>query len=230
LYYMDYSSDSSKVTDIIKSDSVFNITGYACKLLTVKTDATSKRYIYTSTLLNDPTYDRTNTIGNFNEYTKATGGAIYLWHRLETPIAAETDSCVHVEQKNIDDHIFDLPTLPIKKFSIETLISPAKFPGTPDRWSKYLQANLDSKVADKYLKLPKGQIEATQKVMVQFTVSETGMLSDIHVVNKDEVHPKLAEEAMRVIRESPRWTPGVVYGEKMTTTVNQPVTFKVVKG
>jgi len=230
LYYLDYPYDTAKVIDITKSDSVFNIAGYNCKVITIRTSVSNSRLYYTSALLNDPVYVRMNTMGKFSAFFRETGGAVYLWHREEYPLATETDSCIRVEAKSIDDHIFDLPALPQKKFSVKSLTSTAGYSGGEERWVKYLQANLDSKVAAKYLKLPKGQDQAIQKVYVEFVVSETGMISDIHVANKDEVHPKLAEEAMRVIRESPRWTPAVFYGEKITTTVKQPIIFTVVKG
>ena len=226
LYYMDYSGDSTALTGIVKSDSVFQIDHYPCKLITINFHGASSRYYYSTDLRFDPVHDSTNTIGHYNDYLRATGGAVYLWNRIEYPIFVMTDSCIRVEPKKIDDHVFDLPGLPVKKFSFASLIMVARFPGKPGSWLAYLESNLNSKLALKYVKLPRGQSEASVTVYVEFVVGEDGNISNIHVDNQGEVSSKLAEEAMRVIRESPRWLPGTVYGEKFTSPVKQPVVLR----
>jgi hypothetical protein len=54
-------------------------------------------------------------------------------------------------------------------------------------------------------------------------------LSNIKVINPNEVHPKLAEEAIRVITESGRWTPAQVLNEKVVYHFVQPITFQVAR-
>ncbi len=135
-------------------------------------------------------------------------------------------SCTGIQQKAVDDHVFDLPALPVAKFTVTSLHTPAKFRSSDNAWQKYLTANLDTKIAEKYLKIPKGSKEATQAVIVEFRVAENGELSEIQVANKTEVHPKLAEEAIRVVREAPGWTPATIYGEKIASWCRQPVVFK----
>jgi hypothetical protein len=49
------------------------------------------------------------------------------------------------------------------------------------------------------------------------------------LVNKSEVHPKLAEEALRVISASPPWTPAAVLGEKIIFWYKQLITFEATK-
>jgi hypothetical protein len=229
LYWMDYSADTSTVTGVTKSDSIFKVDQYPCKVITIRTQNVSWRYYYSPDLLKDPKTDSGNTIGHFDIFDRETGGAVYLWVRSEYPFAVHTDSCVRVEVKKIDDHVFDLPALPKKKFEIGSLIRRAKFPGNSNSWLNYLQGNLDSKIAGKYVKLPKGQDEASVTVFVTFIVNESGLISDIRVVNQNEVHPKLAAEAVRVIQESPRWQPTEWYGEKVSALVRQPIVFKVTR-
>src|SRR5580658_1857000 len=189
LYWMDYSADTSTVTGVTKSDSIFKVDQYPCKVITIRTQNVSWRYYYSPDLLKDPKTDSGNTIGHFDIFDRETGGAVYLWVRSEYPFAVHTDSCVRVEVKKIDDHVFDLPALPKKKFEIGSLIRRAKFPGNSNSWLNYLQGNLDSKIAAKYVKLPKGQDEASVTVFVTFIVNESGLISDIRVVNQNEVHP-----------------------------------------
>jgi TonB family protein len=132
-----------------------------------------------------------------------------------------------VEEKKVDDHLFDLPALPRKIFTASQLYSPAHYPGNNGAWLKYLQTNLDGNLALKYVKISKDQAEASQQVIVEFVVSEDGSVNNLHVINKQEVNSHLAEEAMRVIRDSPRWAPAMFFGEKITTSVKQPVIFAV---
>jgi hypothetical protein len=122
---------------VVKSDSIFQVNQHACKAITLRTPGVTMRYYYSPQLLTNPVYDSTNTIGHFNTYTRETGGAIYLWVHSEYPIASMTDSCVRVDPKKIDDHLFDLPALPVKKFEIATLFKPARFSSSPNGWLGY---------------------------------------------------------------------------------------------
>lgn len=231
LYYQDYSDDTSKVTDVLKDDAITRMNDMDCKSLTIKTANATLQFYYAPSLRNNPDYDRNNTIGHFDVYTRETGGAIWLKQHDEFSFGWITETCSKVEPKTVDTAVFALPDLPQRKFGSTQLSSLPRFPGKEGAWAKYLGANLDpdKKLTFKYVKLPKGDSVASQQVMVRFTVLADGQLTNIQVVNKDEVHPKLAEEAMRVIRESPRWIPCMVYGEKVAYPTQQPVTFKVMR-
>lgn len=225
LYYLDYSWDTSRVTAILRSDSSFKVNNYDCKAITIKTATVSRRYYYSNSLLLNSEYDKENTIGHYNDYSRE-AGAVYLGSRTDLSFGYEILNCVRVEQKPIDDHVFDLPALPLKKLDPSTAFVSAHFPGKDGAWLKYLQSNLNGEIALKYLKVPKGHDEASEQVIVQFLVSDDGMISHIQVLNKNEVHARLAEEAVRVIRESPRWVPGTVFGETISGSIKQPIIFK----
>jgi len=83
----------------------------------------------------------------------------------------------------------------------------ASFPGGLLRWQKYLQTNLNADLGARYLKVPKGQKEVQQSVMVNFLIDEHGIVSEAFAENAKDVHPKLAAEAIRVLQSSPRWIP-----------------------
>ncbi|MHA4808934.1 energy transducer TonB [Flavitalea flava] len=227
LYYMDFSADTSQVISHSKTDSSFSISGYPCKVLTIQTGSGSRRYYYTSSLRSNPDLSKDMTIDHWNLYNQETNGGIFLWSRLEYGYTFETDSCIKVEQKKVDDHLFDLPILPVKKFVASELLFQAHFPGKPSAWLTYLQNNLDSKFAFKYVKIARNQQEASQKVIVEFAVAEDGSISNLHITNKGEFNAHLEEEAMRVIRDSPRWVPANFFGEKLTAIMQQPVIFIV---
>jgi hypothetical protein len=225
LYYLDYSWDTTHVTAILRSDSLFKVNNYDCKAVTIKTATVSRRYYYSNSFLLNPEYDKDNTIGHYNDYSRE-AGAVYLWVKSDLSFAYEILNCTHVEQKPVDDHVFDLPALPLKKLDPATALVSPHFPGKEGAWLKYLQSNLNGDIALKYVKIPKGQNEASAQVMVQFLVSDDGTISHIQVLNKNEVHARLAEEAVRVIRESPRWVPASLFGESISGSIKQPIVFK----
>lgn len=227
LYYMDFSAYTSRIISYSKKDSNFRINNYPCKVYTLTTTNSTTRYYYTSSLRENPEFSKDITVGQWNLYSQQTEGGISLWSHTDYSFAAETDSCIRVEEKKVDDHLFDLPVLPQKKFEPSEMFLRPHFSGKDAAWLKYLQNNLDSKLAAKYVKISKCQSEASVKVLVEFVVSEDGSLSNLHVVNKADVNPRLAEEAMRVIRDSPRWVPAMFFGEKITTSIQQPILFKV---
>lgn len=61
------------------------------------------------------------------------------------------------------------------------------------------------------------------KALVAFTVMKDGSLENIRVMN--DVHPALAMEAVRVVKGSPLWEPGVIRGKPANIVYNVPVSF-----
>lgn len=100
----------------------------------------------------------------------------------------------------------------------------AQFPGGLTGWRVYLQQNLNSELADTCLKIPKGRKSAKQTVVVSFRVDREGNISEVFAENAASVHPKLAAEAVRVIKSGPRWIPAtqnnkpVIYRQRQSIT------------
>ena len=157
------------------------------------------------------------------------GGAMWLYCKNEYPWAVVTDSCVLVDKSPVDEQLFDLPAIPQKKFSEQSIIRRAKRHEENTRAMKYLQNNLNASLALRYIKVPKGDKDASVRVQLAFVVSEDGSISNIVVTNKAEVDSHLANEAMRVIRESPPWEGATIYGVKTKMPVTQPVNFRIVR-
>jgi hypothetical protein len=93
------------------------------------------------------------------------------------------------------------------KYKVLIGFRPAEFPGGVPAWGQYLKNHLRSGLGSSYIKIPEGEVSAQQTVIVSFTIDSLGNTADIKVLNENEVHPKLAEEAIRVIKDSPRWVP-----------------------
>ena len=62
---------------------------------------------------------------------------------------------------------------------------------------------------------------------VQFTVEKDGSVTGVKVLRG--VHPILDEEAVRVVSQSPKWTPGTVKGEPARVVYNFPLVFQLSK-
>lgn len=88
-----------------------------------------------------------------------------------------------------------------------TVQIPASFLGGVNGWLKYMQTNLNADLGSKYIKLPKGQKEARQSVLVSFTVKANGYIDSVYTENTESVHKKLVAEAIRVIKDGPKWIP-----------------------
>jgi protein TonB len=65
----------------------------------------------------------------------------------------------------------------------------------------------------------------TGKVFVQFSVNRDGKVTDVKVVRS--VHPSLDNEAIRVIENSPRWTPAKQSGTAVKQNFVIPIAFQL---
>lgn len=82
----------------------------------------------------------------------------------------------------------------------------AEFRGGLNGWSTYLEKNLQTDLGARYIKMKRSDSTARQSVVVSFLVNATGIISDVSA-EKTDTPPKLVEEAIRVVREGPRWEP-----------------------
>lgn len=227
LYYLDYASDTSQVINIEKPADQKNIAGIDCKALIITKANTVTKYFYAPSLSLNPAFNKDNKIGRFDVFARETG-SVWLGYTEESRSYTLTHQCTAIKQTPVDEAVFNLPALPEKKFSYEAISAPARFAGSGG-WNKYLQNNLKTDLAVKYLKIPRDQNSAMQSVVVDFLVDEQGLVSNVQVMNKKEVHPKLAEEAVRVVTESPRWKPATTFSTKVPQRITQPVVFQVMK-
>ncbi len=65
------------------------------------------------------------------------------------------------------------------------------------------------------------------KVFVQFVINEKGELVDIKIIRN--IDPLLDNEVIRVLKQSPNWTPGKQRGKPVKTTMTIPIEFKITK-
>ena len=90
------------------------------------------------------------------------------------------------------------------------------FPGGQAALMKYLSDNI------KYPNIC-GHVEG--RVIVQFTIGKDGTVKDAKIARG--VAPELDEEALRLVRNMPKWKPGKLMGKIVETHYTVPVTFKL---
>ncbi|MDX1650854.1 MAG: TonB family protein [Brumimicrobium sp.] len=64
-------------------------------------------------------------------------------------------------------------------------------------------------------------------VHISFIVEKDGSVTDIRVLNKGKVSKDLEKEAVRVVKNSPEWTPGILNAEYVRTIVNTQIKFRL---
>ncbi len=97
---------------------------------------------------------------------------------------------------------------------------PPVFEGGMTAFSEYIAANI------KYpLEAQKQNIQG--KVFLFFVVEKDGSLSHIRVLRS--VSKEIDEEAIRVLKNSPKWTPGFQNGKPVRVYYSLPITFSLEK-
>jgi hypothetical protein len=229
VFYLDFDSDTDRVTGIIRNNAVVEMGGFSCKGITIETSKVSRQYYYSTTVRTNPEDDKHDMLAQAAMYALETGGGLKMWIRTDYPYAIEVDSCIRVERKKVSDAAFRLPGLPISAlFSAPRIFFP-RFPGGDSAWKGWVAATVNPKLAGRYVRIAKGEKEAWETVILEFAVAEDGSVSGVHVANPEEVNPRLAEEALRVMKLSPKWVPANFYGETVKWTCRQGVEFDVGK-
>ena len=227
LYYQDYAADTNIVWKVSRPAEKKKIIGYDCSAILFETKDTKRQYFYAPVLFKNPVYDQDNKIERYDLYSRETS-SLWLSQKIETDSYSEYDECTKVTPQTVDDSIYILPDLPIRKLSPSSFIKGPEF-AKPGGWVKYITSNINAELAAKYIKLPKGESMASKTVVVTFVITERGDITNIGIENKGDAHKKLEEEAVRIISESPKWKPATIMGEKIPDAMRQPIVFAVTR-
>lgn len=115
-----------------------------------------------------------------------------------------------IEEKKEDDEnkVFE-------KVEIE-----AAFPGGESAWRKYLERNLNANTP-----VDNGAPEGSYTVWVQFIVDKEGNISDVKPLTSHGYG--MEDEAVKIIKKGPKWTPAQQNGRQVKAYRKQPITFVV---
>jgi protein TonB len=127
-------------------------------------------------------------------------------NNIATPTQIDEGKQVIEEKKEDDENkIFD-------KVEIE-----AGFPGGESKWRQYLERNCNGQIAS-----DNGAPEGTYTTVVQFVVDKEGNISDVRSLTTHGYG--MEDEAMRVIKKGPKWTPAIQNGRNVKAYRKQPIT------
>ena len=101
-----------------------------------------------------------------------------------------------------------------------TYLKEAEFPGGSAEWMFFLQQHLKPKVPVK-----KGAPKGTYITIIRFIVTKEGNISDIKAETKNGYG--MEEEAIRVIKKSPKWIPCIFLDKIVNAYRRQPITFVI---
>lgn len=120
--------------------------------------------------------------------------------------AKEVIATEPVKPKEEENKVFDV---------VEQMPS---FPGGQAALMNYLNSNIKYPVIAE-----ENGIQG--RVVIQFVVGKDSSISNVHVVKS--VDPSLDKEAVRVVKNMPRWIPGKQNGQSVTVRYTLPVTFRL---
>jgi protein TonB len=107
-----------------------------------------------------------------------------------------------------------------KKIFEKVEIEPV-FPEGDVAWRRYLERNLNPRVMS-----DNGAPAGIYRVMVLYVVNSDGSLSDVRALTNHGYG--MEAEAIRLIKNSPKWIPAIQNGKKINAYRKQPVTFQLV--
>nr|WP_255563578.1 energy transducer TonB [Mucilaginibacter rivuli] len=93
-----------------------------------------------------------------------------------------------------------------------------EFPGGDDAFGKYLGANIVYPANAR-----KAKVEGI--VLIAFVINNDGIVGQTRIINSPSAD--LSEEAVRVIKASPKWKPATENGKPVEGTRTIPINFKL---
>lgn len=96
----------------------------------------------------------------------------------------------------------------------------AEFPNGQGAWAQYLGRNIDADIPARK-KAPVGSYQ----VIIRFIIDKDGNVTDL--VPETNFGYGMEEEVMRVLKNSPPWTPAFQNGRNVNAYKRQPITFRV---
>ncbi|KGE14085.1 energy transducer TonB [Sphingobacterium deserti] len=114
---------------------------------------------------------------------------------------------------------------PVDSLIVTSVDTYPQFRSGTGSWNKFVQANLDvRKLINSIDSTSYVDYGLRQTAILEFTVCEDGEVCDVDITNKSKISPEFAEEALRVMRKSPKWVPATKAGKGVRTRIKQSIT------
>lgn len=131
--------------------------------------------------------------------------ANYILDKYKDEVDAEKNS---IRQKNLQE----------SEIHYEIVDKEATFIGGRTALAKYLNDNIKYPASASLNNI-------SGKVVIGFTIDEEGNTGDVHIEEGAELGYGIPEEAMRVIKFMPKWSPSSIKGRPVKAYRRQPLTF-----
>lgn len=136
----------------------------------------------------------------------------------------ESENKEQIVQAPVEDkgtQVVEVPKVSDDENKIFTKVEvEASFPGGESAWRRYLQNNLNPNTP-----VDNGAPEGTYQVVVRFIVGRDGSISDVQAETSHGYG--MEQEAMKIIKKGPKWTPAIQNGRNVNAYCRQPITFVV---
>ena len=202
-------------TEMVKGDGLYKYTSYWMKSKRLNCRATYADTAFTKpvgVLLryyeNGQTQDSTyfDEDDNYkNTYHYYDNGRLWVHYTYDSKSKREATDAYEANGKRIADFIFS------KEASFQD--------GITD-WQNFIGENIKTDVPGK-----KGAHIGTYQVIIDFVVGKNGRVTDVKAETNQGFG--MEEEAIRVIKKSPKWNPAILMGKTVNAYRRQPVTFLV---
>ena len=138
------------------------------------------------------------------------------------------DSAKSADQNEVEQAAEPQPAEPVTKADSAEDSEPVSF-GLVEAKPRFMDgdANSFSLWVNQHLQYPKEALEKKiqGRVTLQFVIEEDGSLTNVKVLRGPD--PILNDEAVKVISQSPKWTPGYINGNPVRVIYNYPVVFQL---
>jgi periplasmic protein TonB len=136
----------------------------------------------------------------------------------------ESENKEQIVQAPVEDkgtQVTELPKTDDDENKIFTKVEvEAQFQGGEAAWRRYLQNNLNANTP-----VDNGAPEGTYQVVVRFIVGKDGTISDVAAETNHGYG--MEQEAVKIIKKGPKWTPAIQNGRNVNAYRRQPITFVV---
>lgn len=141
---------------------------------------------------------------------------------VEDDVEVEETVVIDAETDEEEEIVFEEPEVEIVEEEEEEIFvvveDPPQFPGGQGALLKYVANNI------KYPAIAR-ENDIQGVVYVRFVVTKKGEVGEVQIGRG--VHPSLDEEAIRVVKTLPKWTPGKQRGKPVSVWFTLPIRFKL---
>lgn len=99
-----------------------------------------------------------------------------------------------------------------------------EFRGGASGWATFVRNSFNAyRVIESLDSVDYVKYGARQTAILEFIVCEDGTICNIEITNRDKISPAFAKEALRVMKQSPKWEPAIYKDRAVKTRIRQNI-------